>query len=58
MKQLVDRAGALVLVSHRLRVIRELCTEAVWLHKGRVEKIGTPESVIKAYKQAVRAGKA
>ncbi len=58
MKQLVDRAGALVLVSHRLRVIRELCTEAVWLHKGRVEKIGTPESVIKAYKQAVRAGQA
>lgn len=57
MQALVDRAGALVLVSHRLRVIRDLCVEAVWLHKGQVLKTGTPDKVIQAYKRAVRAGK-
>jgi ABC-type polysaccharide/polyol phosphate transport system ATPase subunit len=57
MERLVTRAGTLVLVSHRLRVIREVCSRGVWLHQGQVQKTGDPDEVIGAYKRAVRAGK-
>jgi lipopolysaccharide transport system ATP-binding protein len=44
------RAGkTLLLVSHDLESIRELCTEAVWLDGGQVAGRGSPQSTIAAY---------
>jgi ABC-type polysaccharide/polyol phosphate transport system ATPase subunit len=38
-----------VLVSHALGSIRELCDEAIWLHKGVLRRSGEPEEVVDAY---------
>ena len=44
------RAGkTLLLVSHDLDSIRELCTEAVWIERGRVAAHGSPEETVGAY---------
>ena len=38
-----------VLVSHSLGSIRELCDEAIWMHKGVVRASGPPNQVVKSY---------
>jgi teichoic acid transport system ATP-binding protein len=38
-----------VLVSHALGSIRELCDEVIWLHKGVLKAAGDPGEVVSAY---------
>ena len=56
MRSLVEEAGNLVIASHRLKIFRELCREIVWIDSGRVMEVGEPKPVIKAYRDAIRAG--
>jgi ABC-type polysaccharide/polyol phosphate transport system ATPase subunit len=44
------RGGTLLLVSHELDQIRELCTRAVWLREGRVVQDGDIGTVLAAYR--------
>jgi lipopolysaccharide transport system ATP-binding protein len=44
-----------VFVSHTLSAIRQLCTEAVWIDKGRVAMTGTADEVTAAYERASMA---
>ena len=50
MRELCAQARTIVLVSHGLRSIRELCDQVIWLHQGRIEMKAEPEAVIEAYK--------
>jgi ABC-type polysaccharide/polyol phosphate transport system ATPase subunit len=56
MRELCDRAGTILIVSHALRSIRELCNEVVWMHRGRVELRGDPDTVIGAYTRFLDVG--
>jgi teichoic acid transport system ATP-binding protein len=38
-----------ILVSHALGSIRELCDEALWMHKGVLRQSGDPDEVVSAY---------
>jgi teichoic acid transport system ATP-binding protein len=38
-----------VLVSHALGSIRELCDEVIWMHKGVLRASGDPDEVVSAY---------
>ncbi len=49
MRELCTQARTIVLVSHALGSIRELCDEAIWMHKGRLQHWGDPDEVIEAY---------
>ena len=49
MRELCEQARTIVLVSHGLRSVRELCSEVIWLHKGQVAMRDDAESVIDAY---------
>lgn len=57
MRAMVDGAGTLVIVSHRLRVLKQLCTAVIWLDRGKVMEVGEPQAVIKHYSKAIRQGK-
>src|SRR5437763_11431131 len=48
-RELVDGAGTIFLVSHGLQVIRDTCSRVVWLEKGRVVMDGPAEQVVDAY---------
>jgi teichoic acid transport system ATP-binding protein len=54
MRQLRDRAEAVVLVSHSMSAIRGSCTRVVWIEKGRIEGDGKPDEVIDAYSEESR----
>ena len=38
-----------VVVSHDLNMVRELCDDALWLEQGRLKKIGIAGEVVRAY---------
>lgn len=46
---LVARSSILVLASHADALIREMCTRAIFLHKGRVQAVGDVDEVIYEY---------
>lgn len=53
MMSLVREARTMVFVSHALATLEEMCTEAIWLDKGRLMERGTPAEVVKAYSKFV-----
>jgi ABC-type polysaccharide/polyol phosphate transport system ATPase subunit len=56
MKELCQQARTIVLVSHALGTIQELCDVAVWMHKGELRMQGEPDAVIDAYTQFLEVG--
>jgi ABC-type polysaccharide/polyol phosphate transport system ATPase subunit len=56
MRELVAEARTIVIVSHALATIEELCDRAVWLHRGELIESGEPKHVIAAYRQFLHLG--
>lgn len=56
MRELLDRAGTIVFVSHSLTNVEEFCDRAIWLEGGRVAAEGKPAEVVSAYTEWVNAG--
>lgn len=50
MRDLCAQGATVVLVSHNLQVVRELCDRAIWLHEGRIAGDGDPAEVVEAYR--------
>lgn len=55
MRELCSRGATVVIVSHNLQAIREMCDRTVWLHEGRVEADGEPAEVTQAYRAIAHA---
>ncbi len=55
MRELVDRSGTIVLVSHNLSSIADFCDRAMWLEDGVVREIGPAEEVVGKYGLVARA---
>jgi ABC-type polysaccharide/polyol phosphate transport system ATPase subunit len=49
MRELCGEDRTILLVSHALGSIEELCDEAIWMHKGRMKLWDEPPAVIDAY---------
>jgi ABC-type polysaccharide/polyol phosphate transport system ATPase subunit len=49
MRELCGEDRTILLVSHALGSIEELCDEAIWLHKGRMRLWDEPQTVVDAY---------
>jgi teichoic acid transport system ATP-binding protein len=54
MKELCARASTILLVTHGLATVRELCTDAIWIHKGELRLRGEPPRVTRAYTQFLK----
>ncbi|SDS13871.1 ABC transporter [Brevibacterium sandarakinum] len=50
MDELLAEAGTMLLVNHAAKVIQELCTRAVWMHKGEILMNGPAEAVAEKYR--------
>lgn len=46
--------GTIVLVSHGMGTVQDLCTKAAWIEDGVVQELGNPTTVINAYVDRVR----
>jgi ABC-type polysaccharide/polyol phosphate transport system ATPase subunit len=56
MRDLCGGGRTIVLVSHALGTIQNLCDAAVWMHKGDLQMEGEPQAVIDAYTQFLEVG--
>ena len=56
-KELRSEKRALILVSHGLGTIREMCNEVAWLHKGKLIERGEPNATVDAYEKFLKVGK-
>jgi ABC-type polysaccharide/polyol phosphate transport system ATPase subunit len=56
-KELRSSDRALILVSHALATIEDVCNEVVWLNKGTLMARGNPSEVIAQYRTFVNARK-
>ena len=55
MKELIsDEHRTVIIVSHSLGTIKELCNEVLWLHEGKIMEIGKPNEVIPKYEEFMR----
>jgi ABC-2 type transport system ATP-binding protein len=50
-RELVERARAIVLVTHDLSYVSEFCNRALLLEKGQIIEIGEPEAIVTLYKE-------
>jgi len=57
MHELMNSARTLVLVSHGLNSIIDMCNDAIWLDKGQLKMHSDPKSVVDAYSEFVKVGK-
>ncbi|HEX2154032.1 MAG TPA: ABC transporter ATP-binding protein [Acidimicrobiia bacterium] len=51
MKDLLERAGTIVFVSHSMSQVADFCNRVLWLQEGRVRLIGEAEKVVDEYQQ-------
>jgi len=56
MADLMKSSRAMFLVSHALGSVKELCNDAIWLHKGKLMMHGPPEQLIDAYTEFLQVG--
>jgi ABC-type polysaccharide/polyol phosphate transport system ATPase subunit len=49
MREMIAQARLIVLVSHDLEALANLCDRLVWLDHGRIRQVGTPDEVVDAY---------
>lgn len=56
-KELRTADRALILVSHALATIEDICNEVIWLNNGKMMARGNPTEVIAAYRDFVDARK-
>lgn len=50
MKSLIsNRERTVVIVSHSLETLQDLCDKILWLHEGKLVEIGTPDEVLPRY---------
>jgi teichoic acid transport system ATP-binding protein len=54
MRELIEGAGAVVLVSHSMNLMMSVCTRLVWLDHGRIVADGDPREVVKEYESGVK----
>lgn len=52
-EEYLARGKTLLLVSHSLTLIEDICDRAIWLEKGVVRADGHPRRVVDAYRQAI-----
>ena len=50
MKELInDKNRTVVIVSHSIPTLQELCDRVLWIHDGEMKEIGEPKMVLKHY---------
>jgi ABC-type polysaccharide/polyol phosphate transport system ATPase subunit len=49
MKEFMQKAKAIVIATHNLRLITDLCNKCLWLEKGSVKDFGSPSEVVNRY---------
>jgi ABC-type polysaccharide/polyol phosphate transport system ATPase subunit len=56
MRELCSEDRTIVLVSHALGSIKQLCDQAIWMHNGELRMWDEPDAVVDAYTEFLEVG--
>jgi ABC-type polysaccharide/polyol phosphate transport system ATPase subunit len=56
MRELVQEARTIVIVSHALQTVKDLCTHAIWMHKGEILAKGEAGAITEKYLEFLQVG--
>jgi ABC-type polysaccharide/polyol phosphate transport system ATPase subunit len=56
MQEMLGHSSTMLLVSHALATVKDLCSDCIWLDHGRLMMRGEPEEVVNAYTQYLQVG--
>lgn len=56
MRELCTEARTIIIVSHALQTVIDLCSTAVWMHKGSMVANGKPEAIVEDYLKFLKVG--
>lgn len=56
MRQLCAEARTILIVSHALATVTDLCDTAIWMHKGSMLSKGKPEEIVDQYLKFLNVG--
>ena len=56
MRELVQEARTIVIVSHALQTVKDLCTHAIWMHKGQILAKGDAGEITEKYLEFLNVG--
>jgi len=48
-RELMNKAKTVVIVTHEPNFVREYCTKAIWINQGQVAEMGKPAKVVNEY---------
>jgi teichoic acid transport system ATP-binding protein len=51
MEGILEQAGTIIIVSHGLGKMKDLCSRVAWLDKGKIRMVDEPTPVIRAYRK-------
>lgn len=51
MSEVLDSAGTVLLVSHGMASVKEICSRALWLEQGQIVRDGPADEVVDAYQE-------
>ncbi len=57
-RDLLERSNAVILVSHDMESLRELCTRGLWIQHGQLVADGPIDEVIDRYQESIAAARA
>ncbi len=57
MQEFVKDAGILILASHNRKLLKDNCSKALWLERGRIMAYGEIDEVLKSYDNAMKINK-
>jgi len=50
-KDMISESGTVVIVSHSLGMLNQICDKIILIDQGCIKKTGNPEEIIKLYRQ-------
>ncbi|MGI6684356.1 MAG: ABC transporter ATP-binding protein [Bacillota bacterium] len=55
--EMVENSKIMILVSHDMNTVKQLCSRVIWLKNGKIEMDGKPDEVVNKYLEYVYSGK-
>ncbi|HIV74250.1 MAG TPA: ABC transporter ATP-binding protein, partial [Candidatus Pseudogracilibacillus intestinigallinarum] len=52
-QEMMERAKAVIIVTHSMHFVEQVCTRALWIDKGRLRFDGDAEEAVKLYREAM-----
>ena len=49
-----DKDKTVLIVSHDMNVLEDICDDVIWLHDGRIKMTGSPKKVISKYREFMK----